>query len=243
MTEITKPNETSLRLQRTYDAPAEDVFDAWTNPEVLRRWWKANPAWITPVAEVDLRVGGRYRISMEDPESGKKYTAGGEYSEMSRPNRLVYSWQWEQENGELGHSSTVAVDFRGEGEQTTVVLEHTGLRVLGITRLARTRLGRRAGGIPDASERARRTDVLTDARNALRVPDRHSRWVREDKTQLTNQQKEQEDGELPAGIHRRRHGSDGGRARTGDGRLGTVVWQARLGGRRSPATRSAHPPP
>jgi uncharacterized protein YndB with AHSA1/START domain len=130
MTEITKPNETSLRLQRTYDAPAEDVFDAWTNPEVLRRWWKANPAWITPVAEVDLRVGGRYRISMEDPESGKKYTAGGEYSEVSRPNRLVYSWQWEQENGELSHSSTVAVDFRGEGEQTTVVLEHTGLESL-----------------------------------------------------------------------------------------------------------------
>jgi uncharacterized protein YndB with AHSA1/START domain len=71
-------------------------------------------------------VGGRYRISMEDPESGKKYTAGGEYSEVSRPTRLVYSWQWEQEDGELGHSSTVAVDFRAEGEQTTVVLEHTG---------------------------------------------------------------------------------------------------------------------
>ncbi|HTA15416.1 MAG TPA: SRPBCC domain-containing protein [Solirubrobacteraceae bacterium] len=130
MTEMTKPNETSMRLQRTYDAPAEDVFDAWTNPEVLRRWWKANPAWITAVAEVDLRVGGRYRISMEDPESGKKYTAGGEYSEVSRPNRLVYSWQWEQEDGELGHSSTVAVDFRDEGEQTTVVLEHTGLESL-----------------------------------------------------------------------------------------------------------------
>ena len=75
---------------------------------------RRNPAWITPVAEVDLRVGGRYRISMEDPESGKKYTAGGEYSEVSRPNRLVYSWQWEQEDGELGHASTVAVDFRGE---------------------------------------------------------------------------------------------------------------------------------
>jgi uncharacterized protein YndB with AHSA1/START domain len=123
-------DSTTLRLERTYDASAEDVFDAWTNPEVLRRWWKANSAWITPVAEVDLRVGGRYRISMEDPESGKKYTAGGEYSEVSRPDRLVYSWQWEQEDGELGHLSTVAVDFRGEGEQTTVVLEHTGLESL-----------------------------------------------------------------------------------------------------------------
>ena len=45
-----------LRLERTYDAPVEAVFDAWTNPEVLRRWWVADSSWRTPVAEVDLRV-------------------------------------------------------------------------------------------------------------------------------------------------------------------------------------------
>ena len=38
----------TLRLERTFDAPAEAVFDAWTNPEVLRRWWAANAAWRTP---------------------------------------------------------------------------------------------------------------------------------------------------------------------------------------------------
>jgi uncharacterized protein YndB with AHSA1/START domain len=127
MTEMTKPTETSLRIERTFDAPTEDVFDAWTSPEVLRRWWRPNPAWATPVAEVDLRVGGRYRISMEDPESGTKHTAGGEYSEVSRPRRLVYSWRWEQDNGQLGHASTVTVDFHADGERTNVVLEHSGL--------------------------------------------------------------------------------------------------------------------
>jgi uncharacterized protein YndB with AHSA1/START domain len=127
--QLSKPTETSLRVERTFDASPEDVFDAWTNPEVLRRWWRPNPSWTTPVAEVDLRVGGRYRISMEDPESGTKHTAGGEYSEVSRPRRLVYSWQWEEEDGRLGHASTVAVDFRADrdGERTTVVLEHSGL--------------------------------------------------------------------------------------------------------------------
>lgn len=127
MTETTKPTDTSLRIERTFDAPAEDVFDAWTSPEVLRRWWRPNPAWVTPVADVDLRVGGRYRISMEDPESGTRHTAGGEYSEVSRPRRLVYSWQWEQDDGQLGHLSTVTVDFHAEGERTNVVLEHSGL--------------------------------------------------------------------------------------------------------------------
>lgn len=127
MTETTEMAETGLRLERTYEASAEEVFNAWTNPEVLRRWWRANPAWVTPVAEVDLRVGGRYRISMEDPQSGEKHTVSGEYSEVSRPRRLVYSWEWEQGGGRHGHASTVTVDFHAEGERTKVVLEHTGL--------------------------------------------------------------------------------------------------------------------
>ena len=61
-------SETSLRVERTYDASPEEVFDAWTNPEVLRRWWAVHPEGTTPIAEVDLRVGGRYRLSMESPE-------------------------------------------------------------------------------------------------------------------------------------------------------------------------------
>jgi uncharacterized protein YndB with AHSA1/START domain len=118
---------TSLHLERTYAATPKEVFDAWTNPEVLRRWWVANPAWRTPVAEVDLRVGGSYRLSMEDPETGTRHTVGGEYREVRRPERLAYSWRWEQDDGSAGHVSTVTVDFLAEGEGTMVVLEHVGL--------------------------------------------------------------------------------------------------------------------
>jgi uncharacterized protein YndB with AHSA1/START domain len=118
---------TTLRLERTFDAPAEDVFDAWTNPEVLRRWWVANPAWRTPVAEVDLRVGGGYRLSMEDPDAGTVHTVRGEYREVRRPERLVYSWCWEEGADGASHVSTVTVEFLGEGERTTVVLEHSNL--------------------------------------------------------------------------------------------------------------------
>jgi len=114
----------TLRLERTFDAPADAVFDAWTNPEVLRRWWVVDPAWRTPVAEVDLRVGGAYRLSMEDPDAGTRHTVGGEYREVLRPERLVYSWSWEQDAGGTPHVSTVTVRFLAEGERTTVVLEH-----------------------------------------------------------------------------------------------------------------------
>lgn len=119
---------TSLHLERTFDAPADAVFDAWTNPELLRRWWAPRPGARTVVAEVDLRVGGAYRLSMEDPDSGERNTVGGEYREVRRPERLVYSWAWEQGGPEVGHTSTVTVEFRDEGGRTTVVVDHVGLQ-------------------------------------------------------------------------------------------------------------------
>jgi uncharacterized protein YndB with AHSA1/START domain len=119
-------DSTTLHLERTFDAPAQDVFDAWTNPEVLRRWWGPGPTWRTPVAEVDLRVGGHYRLSMEDPDVGTLLTVTGEYREVRRPERLVYSWSW-VEDGQPGHESTVTVEFLERDERTIVQLEHSGL--------------------------------------------------------------------------------------------------------------------
>jgi uncharacterized protein YndB with AHSA1/START domain len=118
---------TTLRLERSYEAPAEEVFDAWTNPEVLRRWWFVERSQRTPVADVDLRVGGGYRLTMEDEESGARHTVVGEYHEIRRPELLVYSWRWELDGGGTGHESTVTVRFIRDGERTTVVLIHSGL--------------------------------------------------------------------------------------------------------------------
>jgi len=116
----------TLRLERSYDAPAEQVFDAWTNPEVLRRWWFVEETQQTALAEVDLRVGGAYRLSMEDPD-GARHTVRGEYREVRRPELLVYSWRWELDAGGLGHESEVTVRFIADGERTTVELVHAGL--------------------------------------------------------------------------------------------------------------------
>lgn len=118
---------TTLRLERTYDATPEEVFDAWTNPEVLRRWWMVDEARSTPEADVDLRAGGSYRLSMENPGADSRLTVRGVYREVARPERLVYTWAWEAEDGSTGHESTVTVSFVGEGARTTVVVEHAGL--------------------------------------------------------------------------------------------------------------------
>ena len=84
-------------------------------------------SWPESSAEVDLRVGGSYRLSAQDPDSGAVHTVGGTYREVQRPERLVYSWRWELDAGGFGHESVVTVRFAGDGRRTTVVIEHTGL--------------------------------------------------------------------------------------------------------------------
>ncbi len=118
----------TLRLERTFAASPEEVFDAWTNPTVLERWWAAQPTWTSPGCEVDLRVGGRYVLRMQDDVSGRVYAVGGEYREVDRPHRLVYTWCWEGKDGpHPGEVSVVSVEFRAEGDGTTVVLDHSEL--------------------------------------------------------------------------------------------------------------------
>jgi uncharacterized protein YndB with AHSA1/START domain len=117
----------AFRMERTFAATAEEVFDAWTNPVVLERWWAAAPTWSSPGCDVDLRVGGRYTLRMLG-EDGELHVVAGEYREVTRPRRLVFTWCWQGDGGpNPGHVSLVAIDFHSDGERTTVVLEHSGL--------------------------------------------------------------------------------------------------------------------
>ncbi|MDX6689775.1 MAG: hypothetical protein QOG15_1232 [Solirubrobacteraceae bacterium] len=117
-----------LRLEHSFRATPEEVFDAWTNPEVLQRWWATGPTQHSPGCEVDLRVGGRYLMQMQDDGGGKLYAVAGEYREVQRPHRLTYTWCWQGDGGlHPGHVSLVTVEFVADGERTTVVLEHSEL--------------------------------------------------------------------------------------------------------------------
>jgi uncharacterized protein YndB with AHSA1/START domain len=120
------PDLNMIRIQRTFAAPPVDVFDAWTSPEMLRRWYPPGHDWDTPVAEVDLRVGGKLRVVMRSPD-GERFGGGGEYREITPPKRLVFTWTWDQP--EIGSGvQLVEVDFIAEPNgSTTVVMTNRGL--------------------------------------------------------------------------------------------------------------------
>lgn len=122
MSESTETN-TSITIRRTINAPRQRVFDAWTQPEQLMNWWRVSPAMHTVIAEVDLKVGGKYRLGMRDPEQAGPFTVGGEFVEITRPERLVYTWSWETP-GMYEGETLVTVEFIEKGEATELVLTH-----------------------------------------------------------------------------------------------------------------------
>jgi glutathione S-transferase len=113
----------ALHLQRTYQAPAERVFAAWTSEEVLRRWWQAERGWETTEAVVDLRVGGAVRVVMRDPAQDAEHGGGGTYTEVDPPTRLAFTWLWDGDT----RRTLIEIDFEEAGGATTVRFTHSGL--------------------------------------------------------------------------------------------------------------------
>jgi uncharacterized protein YndB with AHSA1/START domain len=118
----------TLRIERTFRSPAAAVFAAWTSADLLRRWWPAGSGWDTPVAEVDVRVGGRLRLVMRNPD-GAEFGGEGHYVEINAPERLVFTWRWDPGLPGLGEGvQRVEVSFiENPDSTTTVVLVNHGL--------------------------------------------------------------------------------------------------------------------
>jgi len=129
MSHTTTESQTSLQIKRTYRASREQVFRAWTNPEALKKWFGPTDDFKTPIAEIDLQVGGKYRIQMVAP-NGEKHTVGGVYKEIRSPERLVFTWMWEAgvscggSDPEPTVETLVTLDFHELADQTEVVLTH-----------------------------------------------------------------------------------------------------------------------
>lgn len=120
-------SESTLVVTRIFDAPREAVFAAWVDPEQMSRWM--GPPFIAATVErMDVRPGGAYRIAMRDINTGETYAVGGVYREIVWPERLVFTWAWEEDAIEhkRGEVTEVSVTLRGVGDKTELTLVHTG---------------------------------------------------------------------------------------------------------------------
>jgi uncharacterized protein YndB with AHSA1/START domain len=108
-----------LIVRRSIRASPERIFDAWTQPEHLKQWW--GPKSVECIdAEVDLRVGGRYRIANQFPD-GKILWISGEFEVIERPHRLVYTWRV---GADAVAAERVTVTLEVHGEATEVIVAH-----------------------------------------------------------------------------------------------------------------------
>lgn len=114
----------SLTLTRTFDAPAALVFDAWTRPEHLLRWYCPRDFTVLS-AECDPRPGGRWRSAMRSPE-GDEFVHHGVYREVTPPRRLVFTHAWEKNHLEPVADTLITIDFVERDGRTTMTFTHAG---------------------------------------------------------------------------------------------------------------------
>ena len=115
------PSDNALRLERAIAAPPERVFDAWVTAQGLSRWFAPSDDYVCDVTALDPRVGGRWRVVMKH-RGGNTHTVGGAYEIVDRPNRLSFSFQWE--DGTAPGEMRVTLDFVRDGAGTRLVLVH-----------------------------------------------------------------------------------------------------------------------
>lgn len=109
----------TLVVRRTIQATAEELFAAWTEPEHIKRWWGPRPV-VCADAEVDLRVGGTYRIANRLPD-GTLLWISGEFEAIDAPFRLVYTWHIANVSQT---AERVSVQFEPRGDVTEVIVVH-----------------------------------------------------------------------------------------------------------------------
>ncbi len=110
----------ALTLRRHYRVAPEKVWRAWTDPQALKLWFGPEEIVAVPVAEVDLRVGGRFRVVMQAGD-GETHDVSGTYLEVEPHRRLVFSWAW---RSTPERESRVTLRIEPDAEGCELVLLH-----------------------------------------------------------------------------------------------------------------------
>ena len=118
---VSTPSDREVAVERDFDAPRELVFEAFTKPELVRRWLLGPDGWSMPVCEIDLRVGGAYRYVWRKDSTGTEMGMGGTFRDVVRPERIVATERFDE------------AWYPGEAIDTTVFEEKDGVTKVKLT--------------------------------------------------------------------------------------------------------------
>lgn len=116
----------ALIVRRTFNAPRDEVFHAWTSADLIRRWF-GPPGTTVTEALFEAREGGRYRVAMTSSD-GEAYVVRGTITDYRKPERLAYTFRWEEDDPQLERDTFVSIEFIARGAVTEIVLKHEGFR-------------------------------------------------------------------------------------------------------------------
>lgn len=117
--------EVSLEIRRVIKAPRDRVYAAWTDPEQLRQWFGPENVRTREIV-AQTWVGGKFRWDLINPE-GEEMTVEGEYRELQRGRKIVFTWQWQDDENWENHNSIVTIELADAADGTEVRLLHERL--------------------------------------------------------------------------------------------------------------------
>jgi uncharacterized protein YndB with AHSA1/START domain len=120
---VTTPAEREIRIERVFDAPRDRVFAVYTDPALIPEWWGPRET-TTIVDEMDVRTGGRWRFVVRDAD-GTETAFRGAYREVTPPERIVQTFEWEPMAGHVSVETATFEDLGDRTKVTTVSLFHT----------------------------------------------------------------------------------------------------------------------
>jgi uncharacterized protein YndB with AHSA1/START domain/effector-binding domain-containing protein len=121
---VTTPTDRTIEIERDFNAPRELVFDAFTKPELVRRWLLGPDGWTMPVCEIDLKVGGHYRYVWHKEKTGHTMGMGGVFKEVARPGKLVATEKFDDAWYPGEAVNTTSFDQKGDVTKVTLVVSY-----------------------------------------------------------------------------------------------------------------------
>jgi uncharacterized protein YndB with AHSA1/START domain len=118
--DVTTPGDREVVMTRRFDAPRRLVFEAFTKPELIKRWLLGPDGWTMPVCDVDLRVGGKFHYVWRNDAEDKQFGLHGDYRDIAQSRRVVHAEQFDE--AWYPGEAIVTTAFNEENGTTTVTM-------------------------------------------------------------------------------------------------------------------------